>query len=588
MIRPGNRTADRPRKFLPFGIKLLISYILLIIIPIFIFGYIANSILVDSIRNQTTANIKGTLRQIADNIRYKLEDTQRISDLLYHDDALSKRIMHYEEGWASYEATTKYLLPKFHQTIDSTNRNVWLTIYLKNETLPEIYYHFGTADPLSVRGRFFEVLHLKRIEEKGWYTSFPQEQYGKTVQWAQVDDDGKYGRISLLRRLVDTSSPTSLKEIGFIRISVYLSDLFESVDFHKIGSGSTITVVDDKHSLMYASGKAIAASDGNLPHIRENGYLLIEEKLPALQSGLAATIPTDVLEENTKKVNRLTLVICVLCCAAIALVALIVSRLFSRRVSKLVSVLQSFRRGNFDRRIHYSGNDEFTIISHALNELGENTQKLIQEVYVTKLKKKEAELETLQAQINPHFLYNTLSSISRLAKFGQVEQQHRMVMNLAKFYRLSLSDGHTVIPLYRELELTQAYADIQQIKYGDRFRIEYDIDPDILKFTTIKLILQPFIENVLEHAWCGDRIHIRIVGRFRQRSILLRIIDDGVGMSSQVIAGIFADTGGPRTGYGVRNVNDRIRLYFGDAYGVTISSRPGIGTSVQIEIPAQR
>lgn len=577
---------SNPRKFIPFGIKLLISYMMLIIIPIFLFGYFASGIMTDSIRSNTTNTIKGTLRQIEDNVVYKLEDTVRLSDLLYYDTTLSKQLLHYEEGWVSYEATTKLLLPKFRQTIESTNRSLWLTVFLRNETLPEVYYDSNNIDPLAMKGKFFDLLHLNRIAEKPWYQSYPAEKYGETLQWKQIEDDSRYNRISLLRRLVDLES-ARLSEIGFMRISVYLSDLFQSVDYRKIGVGSTLYITDGSRNILYASGATEKSNEQLWDESNGRNYLVIRQPLPGLNWSLTAMVPSSVLEKDTNKVKLLTLVICFASCVLILLVATFVSRTFSRRVLKVMSVLQSFRQGDFQRRIHYSGNDEFTTIASSLNELGKRTQNLIEEVYTTNLKKKEAELETLQAQINPHFLYNTLSSISRLAKFGQVEKQHQMVMNLAKFYRLSLNEGQTIIPIGKEMEQVRAYMDIQQIKYGDRVRIDYNISPEIVELTTVKLIVQPFVENVLEHAWRGDQIDIRVVGCREEDVVHLLVEDNGNGMPQEMIQQLFSGEGMQRVGYGIRNVHERIQLYYGKDFGVAIDSVPGEGTRVHIRIPAE-
>ncbi|WP_201007649.1 sensor histidine kinase [Paenibacillus glycanilyticus] len=576
---------NHPRKFIPFGIKLLISYMMLIIIPIFLLGYFASDIMTDSIRSNTTNTIKGTLKQIEDNVVYKLEDTVRLSDLLYYDTTLSKQLLHYEEGWVSYEATTKLLLPKFRQTIESTNRSMWLTVYLRNETLPEVYYDSKNIDPLALKGKFFDLLHLNRITQKPWYESYPAEQYGETKQWKQIEDDDRYNRISLLRRLVDLESAKP-KEIGFMRISVYLSDLFQSVDSRKIGAGSTLFITDGSRNILYASGATEQSTEQLWDEGRGKNYLVIRQPLPGLNWSLTAMVPSSVLEKDTQKVKLLTLIICSASCVLILLVATFVSRTFSRRVLKVMSVLQSFRQGDFQRRIHYSGNDEFTTIASSLNELGKRTQNLIEEVYTTNLKKKEAELETLQAQINPHFLYNTLSSISRLAKFGQVEKQHQMVMNLAKFYRLSLNEGQTIIPFGKEIEQVRAYMDIQQIKYGDRVRIDYNISPEIVELTTVKLIVQPFVENVLEHAWRGDQIDMHVSGYLEGEVVHLIIADNGNGMPQETIFHIFSGEGAERVGYGIRNVHERIQLYYGKEFGVAIESAEGEGTRVHIRIPA--
>lgn len=589
---------SKRRMLLPFGMKLFISYLFLIIVPIFIFGYIANTILVDLYGKQMNTNLTGTMAQIRDNINYKLEDTQRLSDTLYFDESMPLEIMRYEEGWVSYQTTTKLLIPKFRQTVDSTNRKIWMSVYLKNETLPEIYNSDPPAsDPLA-RGKHWELFHLRRIMDKPWYADFPKEDYGKTVVWRQVEDDGRFGRISLLRRLVDTRNPLDLETIGFMRISVYLSEIFQSVNVDKFGSGSMLLVLDENDRIIYGSGENVPDLHSDYKLMDVSRFTALSENLPKLNWKMTALVPDTIIQHETRKINLLTVVICLASFIVVLIFALGVSRFFSRRVSKVVSILNLFQQGDFHKRFHYKGNDEFAMIAASLNKLGEQTERLIEEVYLTNLKKKQAELETLQAQINPHFLYNTLSSISRLAKFGQVDKQHQMVMNLAKFYRLSLNDGQTIIAIHKELEQTQAYLDIQKVKYGDRMDAEFNIEPRIVNYVTVKLILQPFLENALQHAWRGDHIYIRVSGRVEQEtnSILFEIMDDGIGIGrerlKQVVSAMHAPNSpanrGRGRGYGIRNVNERIKLYFGNDYGVQLYSTPGVGTTVLIRIPMER
>jgi two-component system sensor histidine kinase YesM len=565
----------------------MLSYSVLIIIPVLLVGYIANSIFVSSIREQTRSNIQGTLQLMMDNIAYKMEDTQRISDMLYYDDTLSRHLRHYEAGWVSYEATTKYLLPKFRTVLDATNRRLWLSFYLHNDTLPEIYSHYNQADPLMVKNQLFDLYHINRIVDKVWYKQYPQEIYGKTLQWKRIEDDEVYGRISLLRRVVDISN-VQTKEIGFVRISVRLSDLFHSVDFGKIGKGTTIFISDEQERIVTSSGSP-PLQVGQLWKEADAGeQLVIRQALPGLGWELTALVPSDLTERDTNKVRLLTLLICIGCFAVFSIAGIFISRFFSKRVMKIVSVLDSFQEGEFHKRILFKGNDEFTRISSALNEMGHNIGSLIREVYITNLQKKEAELESLQAQINPHFLYNTLSSISRLAKFGEVDKLHQMVLDLAKFYRLSLNDGKNIISIYNELEQAKAYIDIQETKYAERMQVHYDIQTDILAYDTLKLILQPFLENILEHAWCGDSINIRIIGTLEGQSVVFHIIDDGIGFHPATIKQIFGSGDIDRVGYGIRNVDKRIKLHYGKEYGVTIASKPGIGSTIRIVIPASR
>ncbi|OPA79514.1 two-component sensor histidine kinase [Paenibacillus selenitireducens] len=578
----------RPKNpgYLPIGYKLMFTFMIFIIIPVLVIGYVSHAMYQDSIRKQTTSNIQGTLLQIKDNIEYKLEDVTRVSGMLYYDYSLATQLRSYREGWESFERTTKYIMPKLNIALNATGMNLWMSIFLENDTLPEVYNgSFDNENPDALE-RSYGLYHLKRIEDKPWYLSFPVENYGHTMQWKQVERDGDFDRISLLRRMVDSFDPVRLKEIGFMRLSVRISELFQSADYHKIGEGSVITILDEKDTVMYQSG--VLSSELLHQNESESHYLTIEENLNNPSWKLVAYIPTNIMEKDSLKVRMFVIAVCFLCLVVFTFAGVFISRYFSIRINKFVSVLNAFREGDLHKRISYRGKDEFSQIATALNEMGENIGDLIKEVYLTQLQKKEAELETLQSQINPHFLYNTLSSINRLAKFGETEKVQQTVLELAKFYRLTLNEGRTMIPVPTEIEQANAYLEIQKIKYGDRMEVMFDVDPDIWPYETMKLVLQPFIENVMKHAWCADRIHIRIVGQRDGDDILFRIIDDGIGMKQERIDQIFDFEGHVNAGYGIRNVDQRIKLQYGAGYGVSIYSKLGIGTSVQIRIPARR
>ncbi|PRX62400.1 histidine kinase/DNA gyrase B/HSP90-like ATPase [Cohnella sp. SGD-V74] len=575
----------KSRNYLPLGYKLMLSYSAFIVLPIALLGYIANSVFVGSFREHARSAIQGTLQQIVDNIEDRTEDFRRVTDMLYFDDVMADHLRQYDAGWVNYAAMRDYMRPKFRTALDTLDRRMWLSFYFHNLTFEEIYSIYYT-DPLETNIRPVDWYHITRIYDRNWYKFYPPEEYGVTMQWKRVEDDEDYGRISLLRRIVDISQIQS-KEIGFLRLSVYMKDLFESVDYEKVGEGTGLFVTDETGRVVRASGQSSPPIGQTWTQAEDDEHIVIQQALPIEDWKLTALIPKDLTDRDTNKLRKLTLLICLACFAVFSVVGYFISRFFSRRVGKIVSVLDSFQGGEFHKRIQFRGNDEFTRISAALNEMGLNIGNLIREVYITNLKKKEAELESLQAQINPHFLYNTLSSISRLAKFGQVDKLHQMVLDLAKFYRLSLNDGKNVITVFKEIEQAKAYIDIQKTKYADRMHVHYDIDPAVFPYETLKLILQPFIENVLQHGWCGDRIHIRITGTVENGTIVFQVIDDGIGFRRETLRQIFEPAGDDTpAGYGIRNVDQRIKLHYGQEFGVTIASRPGVGATVRIVIPA--
>ncbi|MGN7358195.1 histidine kinase [Paenibacillus sp. SAF-054] len=573
----------RKKQFLSFGYKLMISYIALLIVPVAFVGTFAYNTSVDSIREQTKANIRGTLQQIQDNIHYKVEDIQRLTDLLYYDRTLADSLRRYDDGWYSFETLQSYLMPTLQNTIHATNRNIALSVYIQNDTIPEVYYSYEGMDPLD-KGRFYELFHQKRITDKAWFKDFPKEEYGMTMQWRAIEEDGKFGNISLLRRLMDTYEPTAPKPFGFVRITVKIADLLESVNEDKFRNGSTLYIENDKHDIIYVSSADRSLMPEQIPRMENRDYLQIKTPIEGLNWTLAANIPNRVMEQDIQKVKSVTILVCIVMVGLFSVVGWLLSRYFSRRVVKIVSVLRSFQEGDLHKRLRYRGQDEFNQIALALNDMGENMDRLIQEVYLSNLQKKEAELEILQAQINPHFLYNSFSSINRLAQFGEIGKIRSMVSGLAKFYRLTLNEGRMMIPVEKELQQVQTYIEIQRIKYEERLTFNIDLDEKVLGYETVKLILQPFVENILEHAFYGENIHIRIVAEALEDRISFKIIDDGIGMNTETIRQIFSPSG-VKMGYGIRNVDQRIKLQFGEAYGVMLYSKLGIGTTVQLTIP---
>ena len=570
--------SSKPRRrlgYIPIGYKLMISYMIFIVILVSVNGYVSNSMYDSSMRKQTRMNLQGTLLQIRDNVAYKTDDLTRISSLLYDDYNLVEYLRRTESGKENDYRMRQIIIPKLENATKSIGFNQRLNIYLHNETVNEVY-------PKQT----YNIYHMKRIKDKAWYTDFPDEKYGLTMVWMQVEEDAEEEGISLIRRLVDTLNPLKVEELGMMRFSVPLKELFESVDFEKLGEGSLLTVIDSSGKVMYASGESEAGAE---VEVEDSRYIEIKEKMRQGWT-IVARVPVTIIEQEAKKVTTFIIGICVLCFFLFTFAGVFISRYFSKRITKFVSVLNAFREGDLHKRIAYRGKDEFSQIATALNGMGEDVGALINKVYLAQLQKKEAELEMLQMQINPHFLYNTLSSINRLAKFGENEKLQKMVVQLGKFYRLTLNSGRTLIPISSEIEQANAYLDIQKVKYGGRLEVLFDVDAAVWPYETIKIILQPFIENVLKHAWSGDRIHIRIVASKEGDEIHYRIIDDGMGMPARKVEEILnpVSESESETGYGIRNIDQRIKLQYGPEYGVSIFSRRGVGTTVLLRIPAKK
>ncbi|WP_208414573.1 sensor histidine kinase [Paenibacillus castaneae] len=573
------------KRMLPFGYKLMISYLLIVLIPVIIIGYYAYTTSVQSIRVQASSSIEGTLQQTRENIMYQVNQLIRMTDQLYWDYSMQESLRLRENGWVVYETTIKSIEPKLQNAVNLTPNRALLRFYVQNEQFPEMYaLHKAGTDPL-VRMETYELFHMKRILSEPWYTNLPKagsNGIDSSVYWRQIEEDEKFGNISLLRHFYDYNK---LQHIGFMRVVSRIKDMLRSVDYEKLGESSSVVVLDENERIVYASsGSRTFAKLESWSDKWTEKHLIVKLPLPSVNWTIVAMVPDKQLQKEAGKVKNLTILVCIGSFFVLAFISWFVSRFFSIRITKIIHSLNAYRDGRFDKRIQYSGNDEFYQIAEAFNEMGNHINTLIHKVYLVNVEKKEAELDALQAQINPHFLYNTLSSISKLGKLGEIDKLDEMVAGLAKFYRLTLNRGKVIIPVQLEIEQVKAYIAIQKIKYGSRIDVLYDIETDVYGYDTVKLILQPFIENILGHAFFQAHIVITLRAYVDGESIVFKIIDDGIGMKSETIKQIWAP-GGTGIGYGIRNVDERIKLHFSAKYGVTIGSCYGAGTTVMIRIP---
>lgn len=585
--------------YIPIGYKLMLTFTIFILILVFVNFYISQSIYDDMMRKQTRVNIQGTLKQIRDNVAYKVDDIVQTSATLYDDPTLIQSVRRDLTGVDNYHRMNNVMIPKLESASKAIGLNLRLSVYFHNQTIYPKYINWDTKNRQDFNEQTQDIYHMSRISGKHWYLTMPPERYNATMIWKQVEEDKRDGRISMIRRIVDMQNPLEIKEVGIMRFSVRMSQLFDSVDYTRLGAGSKLSVLDPYGNVVFTSSDAVfkentGIQDSNkskeaaVTVFDQRNYLTIEENLPQKNWKIVAQVPLTIIEQEAKRVQTVFIIICFICVVIFTYAGYRISQSFSKRILKIIGVLHSFREGDLHKRIAYRGKGEFTQIADALNAMGEDFEALIKKVYITQLEKKEAELEMLQTQINPHFLYNTLSSINQLAKFGETEKLQDMVVQLAQFYRLTLNSGKILIPIASEIEQASAYLDIQKVKYGQRMEVTFDIDPDIWPYETIKLILQPFIENVLKHAWSGDRIHIRIWVRRVGDDIVYRIIDDGLGMKQERVDEILDPKDHSHMGCGIRNIDQRVKLHYGYEYGVSIYSRIGIGTTVQIRIPARK
>ena len=244
---------------------------------------------------------------------------------------------------------------------------------------------------------------------------------------------------------------------------------------------------------------------------------------------------------------------------------------------------------NLSEKVDITTDDEIGHLAGNFNSMLERIENLKEQVVEEQEDKRKYELQALQAQINPHFLYNTLDSIIWMAEGRKYEEVVLMTASLARLLRQSISNEDEVVPLAREVEYAKGYLTIQKMRYKDKLEFEIDVEPSILNIPLIKLVLQPIIENAIYHGlkYKESKGLLQVKGFMEDGNAVLQVIDNGVGMDEETLSHIYDKhkVNYHSNGVGVYNVQKRLKLYYGENYGIAYESEKGVGTTATITIP---
>lgn len=277
-----------------------------------------------------------------------------------------------------------------------------------------------------------------------------------------------------------------------------------------------------------------------------------------------------------------------------AMMLIIINRVVTQRISrpilKLNHSVMEYEAGK-KPEIYIGGSSEIRHLGYSIQSSYEKSEELMQEIVWEQNERRKSELDALQSQINPHFLYNALDSITWMIEGERNDEAAFMISQLAKLFRISLSQGHTIISVRDELQHAKSYMNIQRIRYKDAFSVTFDVAPELEEYCAVKLTLQPILENSINYGVdpmddCGE-ILIRV--KKEEGLLVLSVEDNGIGMSEEEVSLLLTDSNRKRkhgSGVGLVNINNRLQILFGKEYGLFIESEPDEGTRVSIRIPA--
>lgn len=305
---------------------------------------------------------------------------------------------------------------------------------------------------------------------------------------------------------------------------------------------------------------------------------------------LVGVIPYTLFSHEMINIRYFIVMVILLMAMMLIIINRVVTQRISRPILKLNHSVMEYEAGK-KPEIYIGGSSEIRHLGYSIQSSYEKSEELMQEIVWEQNERRKSELDALQSQINPHFLYNALDSITWMIEGERNDEAAFMISQLAKLFRISLSQGHTIISVRDELQHAKSYMNIQRIRYKDAFSVTFDVDPDLEKYCAVKLTLQPILENSINYGVdpmddCGE-IMIRV--KKEEDLLILSVEDNGIGMSEEEVSLLLTDSNRKRkhgSGVGLVNINNRLQILFGKEYGLLIESEPDEGTRVSIRIPA--
>lgn len=563
-------------KNLNFQGKLVVGYLFLALIPMLCVTWYTYFNLRSILLEQSYDNINEEIEKMNQNFSMLLEPCLTTLDILYVDESLCGYLSQ-DYSRDSYEEMFYYIDRKItgiYLVNPSISR---IRFYSSNSTLPSDNYYFFNENVMADQER-----------------SHTRQAKGKVVLNGVNSPEGEMHLC--LERLLNVYPQGKTESILSLEIESNLLNEFVKTQ----NKTDTIFLTDSSGMILAASrpervGKNIVQwmpdwkpADKIQTEFTDEGADKIGISTESsFETYIVMISDKEATLKNMKTVSGQMMFLIFLSAAVVMILILLYSKWLSDRVSKVMYAARKLGDGEFDYVLEDMGKDEIGQIGDAFNVLNVKIQRLIRENYEKKIKLQSEELNLMQEQINPHFLYNALSVISAMALRERGMQTVKSVKYLADFYRISLNKGKQILSIQEEMELLKNYMKIQKLRFGSSIQVEYDIKKELLTLKTIKLLLQPLVENSIHHGRKSDEevLMIRVRVQLDGEHVCFSVEDNGVGIKQDKLEKLRSQLEKFEEGYGLKNVHNRVRLTYGEEYGVKIESVFGKGTRVLVYIP---
>ncbi len=556
---------------LSFRKKIFVFFLLVSLVPVLILGAYSYYQLKALLITRENTALQETLIQENNALTYKLDTCMNAMNHVLWDESFQTAMeKHYKNNFEMYLAYRDVIDPLL-QTVTLLNKNFnRLVLYTNNP----IYPHDPISKPLEDL-EAFPWYERALTERKPFFVASPTEKKLYLV-----------GRLYISKNSYTT---VLLCDINYEAIFHSMDSLFEQ--------SYGLLLYTDKQEIVYEYHifqESSHESDMTLESLLKlqsdpeflSTYVVEHAYNPSGNWNLLLYRPLDTITSAANELTTMVLTVIFGCILCVIFLGNLLSRIMVRPLELLIQNMNHIEKGDIAVSFTYHSNDEMGQLFRTFQNMIDRLHHLVDEVLTGKIKQQEYEMQALQAQINPHFLYNSLSLINGKAILADQPEISRMSQLLSTFYRTTLNKGKNITSVKDELDNIRSYIEIQLLMHSDSFQVVYEIDESALSCTTIHLLLQPLVENAImhgiDHIETGERGLLTIRCHVEKGQIHFQVKDNGPGIPSRQLDTILTSAS---SGYGIQNVHHRVQLFYGTTYGLSYHSKVGAGTKVTLTIP---
>ncbi|WP_274649613.1 cache domain-containing sensor histidine kinase [Paenibacillus humicola] len=557
---------------------------------------------VSDIRSQTFSLSDTITRQFSRTLELYIQDTEKLSVSVFGDPVIQQGLL---DHYRSRDDT--------EQNEIELSINSRLFTYLQPRPQLQSLYVFTLDNNVYYISKANGPKVSYSLSSEPWYKGAGTMGGSKFLLLPVTEEDTGDGHKANVISFVRNINRIPYRDvIAYMKININVNvirDMLVHADSNEVEQHMRVFIETGDGDIVYDNKDVLTGSSGTGPEpsiFRKNSrsgdliwqgkrYIYTFAKSDYTKWNTIILIPDDVLLSQQKSLRYILMLVGLLAMALIAVVSYLLSHQITLPLRYLMKKMIRVEHGDLSQRVTVRSSDEIGRLTRIYNNMLDSISRLIREAYESKLAEKNAQLAALQAQINPHFLYNTLNIMKSISRVRGIEEVAEMSEALAELFKYSMHQLHQPVPLQAELDHIANYMKIQQHRFGSRFEYRCDVPEELMRVPVLKLTIQPLVENAVAHGFAkmkADGI-VALSARREGGRLTIEVADNGQGMTDDRLFTLRRDLQSSRSspeddeahGIGLRNIGQRIRLFYGEECGIAIESGPGRGTSVRLTIP---